>query len=820
MRDEEKVISDEDIFQFVYDEKSASDKVTASRETSEKKDDIFGDIEAVTVAAKKEKNRAIFNELNEREENAQLNNRNITEGMSRNGRRTWKKNNKEFAGISSGNRRDRKHSDNRRRPVNKLFLGNVVFFPLMIIYLEFVFHLIMDKGLSKYTFIYILFAIPAGLLFSFLTLWFNETANKIITYVLTVLICLLFAAEYVIVIIFQLYTPIFSMFDMAGQIAGEGNFVIIAVETVLQRFFVILLFFVPTVFIFTIGRKFFEFRKRKLAFNGFVLGCAVALHVLALTVIKLPWGTGMGVYTPKELYNMDTAISEQVNKLGVFTMLRLDLKYMLFPVDPVVSDDVDVDLPLTPPTNSTENPGESTEPDTEPPVVIDRSPNIMDIDFDALIGSESNKNIVTIHKYVSQKNDDGTYTWATNKNEYTGMFEGYNVIFLTAEGFSKYGLIPELMPTLYRLSTEGFVFNNFYTPLHFTSTIGGEFQNITGLYPKDGQKSSIVTGKNKSNLYFTLARQLNRDGYTSLAYHNGSDPEYYDRHISHPNFGYEWRPAGRWFELEKKASGSIYWPQSDLYMVDKTINDYLETVSPFNIYYLTVSGHVRYNFTGNAMSIRNKEAVAELPYSDTVKAYIACQLELEKAVTKIVEELERTGLDKKTLLVLAPDHIPYFNVKDILSELAGQDFGKDNMEYVGQESGLDLDVYKNTLIMWSGSMEEPVIVDKVCCQVDILPTVSNLLGLEFDSRLIIGSDIMSDSIGLVVMASKSWISDVGSYNIQNKKFTLAEGLDPNVYTDEYLSTYISAMTKIAKKKIEMSTAIIDTNYYASIPLLN
>ena len=66
------------------------------------------------------------------------------------------------------------------------------------------------------------------------------------------------------------------------------------------------------------------------------------------------------------------------------------------------------------------------------------------------------------------------------------MFEGYNVIELVLEGFSGYAIDKELTPTLYKLTHEGFVFNNYYTALHYTSTSNGECQTLLGLYPKNG----------------------------------------------------------------------------------------------------------------------------------------------------------------------------------------------------------------------------------------------------------------------------------------------------------------------------------------------
>lgn len=92
------------------------------------------------------------------------------------------------------------------------------------------------------------------------------------------------------------------------------------------------------------------------------------------------------------------------------------------------------------------------------------------------------------------------------------------------------------------------------------------------------------------------------------------------------------------------------------------------------------------------------------------------------------------------------DHIPYFNI-DVLEELAGKQFGSSDAIQALNESAIDFDVYKNTLILWSASMTQPVQVDKVCCQVDILPTLSNLLGLPYDSRMLAGRDVLSDSEG-------------------------------------------------------------------------
>ncbi len=857
---DEKVISDDDIFQYIFDE---GNKQPVSDRTS------------VNRTAERKKDRSIFNEMDEFEKNRRTENRAYREHSATyidDGRRS-----RSYGRSSSSGRRHGKRRYDRSKEgiipfelrENPWFFGSIIFFPVALMYLEMVFHVFMEGGLSGvgkyayivvlllleaatlisftklvpdeirrfvwmgiggmtllmivisfvtgalnvYSFIYVVMSIPIGLLLSIFTLLFNKIANMVIACGLTLGMCVLFGAEVVLRDIFSNYTQLFSIMNLAGQVT-DTNYLLVALESIMDNLFTILFILFPVVFMAFIGRVVFEFRRRQLTFTGVLAGCVAATWIFAVLFLNMPFGVGTGTYTPKQLYKMDTEVAEQVDKLGVITMLRLDVKHTLFGTPERELDDVFNSRPTVPTGNGgTTVPGESTEESTtEDPV--DRSPNIMQIDFATLIEKTKNDDIEWMHKFVSQTNEDGTYIWATNKNEYTGMFKDYNVIFITAEGFSKYVVIPELMPTLTRLSKEGFVFENFYSALHYTSTSGGEFQNLTGMYPKNGNPVSMTeSGKKGTNMYFSLGNMLNRKNYTSIGYHNNTNM--YGRDKSHPNLGYNWIYGGNGFEMEKReGSNKTLWPQSDLYMMEQTMDDYMQSTTPFNIYYLTVSGHVQYNFSGNAMSIKNKDAVKDLPYSETTQAYIACTLELEKALAKLVETLESTGLDKKTLLVLAPDHVPYFNI-DSLEELAGQSFGGEQLDYL-KESDVDFDVYKNMLIMWSGSMEEPIKVDKVCCQVDILPTILNLLGLEYDSRLIVGKDILSTTEGLVIFTSQSWISDLGEYNSFTKKFTLAEGLDKSVYTEEYIESYVKYMKKAVRNKLNASVIFVEDDYYDAV----
>ena len=83
---------------------------------------------------------------------------------------------------------------------------------------------------------------------------------------------------------------------------------------------------------------------------------------------------------------------------------------------------------------------------------------VMEIDFDSLIAEEPNETIREMHQYFSN-------VTPTKKNQYTGMFEGKNLIWICAEGFSSWALNDAKTPTLSKMAQEGFVFKNFYNPI-------------------------------------------------------------------------------------------------------------------------------------------------------------------------------------------------------------------------------------------------------------------------------------------------------------------------------------------------------------------
>ena len=217
-------------------------------------------------------------------------------------------------------------------------------------------------------------------------------------------------------------------------------------------------------------------------------------------------------------------------------------------------------------------------------------------------------------------------------------------------------------------------------------------------------------------------------------------------------------------------------------------------------------------YSNNRVVAPYRDIVRALPYSETTQNYVATAMEADRSLKLLLDKLEAAGKLDKTLIVATGDHIPYADVQ-VLEELAGKQFGSSDALKSLNEKAIDFDVYKSALIMWSASMEEPVQVDKPCCQVDILPTVSNLLGLEYDSRMLDGSDILSDSEGLVVFTSRCWKTDKGFYDRFTGEFTPAEGVS---MTPEAQESYVAGIKKLVGYKLDSTALLIENDFYRQV----
>ena len=663
---------------------------------------------------------------------------------------------------------------------------NWIFFPLALLYHELLLRAFdTQNAFFRGTLVMVvLFSIATGLLLSLLVnLLHNRRLAQVLMLVVTAMWTLLLCVEYCCRSYFKSYFSVGFICTMTGNVVtGFGSTI---PGIVAQRLPFIIAALLPLALCILLRKRIVtEHRMSKWSL----------LFVTAVSVIFLLIGEGLarwGTYGDSYTYNFQTDAA--VSQFGLHTAVRLEAEYALFGT----------------PQPKLELPTQEDEPDDtpdDPPAAttpVEYGYNALDIDFQALADSASDSALRSMAQYF------GSLT-PSKKNEYTGLFQGKNLVLITAEAFSPWFISRELTPTLYKLTHEGFVCENYYQPGWGQSTTGGEYAVMTGLLPTwVGSNVSFYASAN-DDMPFALGNQLRALGYRTGAYHDNIY-NYYNRDKTHPNLGYDYQGVGSGLTMTEDGS----WPYSDLEMVQNTIGDYIDGYvsdgTPFHVYYMTVSGHGSYGW-GHAMAAKNRaKAQAAYPNASTqVQSYVAANLELENALTYLLEQLEAAGIAEDTVICMSADHYPYLLAEpetDYYNELRGV-----------VDSERDTDRYRNALVLWCGGMENAVTVTEPCSAVDIVPTLSNLFGLEYDSRLLSGRDVLdkdydagsaSGSIPLVILptsSGNSWATAAGVFEASTRTFNARPGV--TVEDD-----YVSRVNNIVALQYNYAQQLIARDYY-------
>lgn len=640
--------------------------------------------------------------------------------------------------------------------INKIF-----FYSFLVLYLELVYKISVYNHIWGMNLIYtILFSIPIILLLTLFSSFFKSKINRVITFILTSIFSIYFIFQY---IFYTLFSVPFS-FETIGLANQALDFTNIIVDTLLKNILMLILFLIPII-ILIILRKKINFTRLHWQKNLLNLSLIIVFYVISILSLQFDKDKLYSVYN---IYYHIKEERKTILEFGLTTATRLDIKRLLFGFDEMI---------LTETSEENETPNQ----ESNLPEVI--TYNEIEIDFDNLISNASNNEKKNLLEYFKNSSP-------TNKNDYTGYFEGKNLIFILAEGFNSIAVDPKLTPTLYKLTNNGFVFNNFYSPV-FLSTTGGEFQATTGLIPT---QSILNMWKNDTpNIYYALGNSFNRLGYTTNAYHNWTY-SYYQRNKTMKTLGFNSYTGCR-NGLEKEMNCG--WLPSDIDLMNVTVPKY-DKEEKFMTYYISVSGHAPYNFTGgNKMASKNKSLVADLPYSTPVKAYLASQIEFDRALEALINKLEIDGVLDNTVIAFVGDHYPYTLTIDEVNELST--YKRDSV----------VEVNRSNLVIWNSEMKEKVEIDKVGSQIDVLPTLLNLFGIEYDSRLMVGKDILSDYEGIAIFSDRSWVTDKGTYFANGSRFVSETGENVD-------SEYISRINTRVANNFTISNSIIKYKIYDEV----
>ncbi len=603
-----------------------------------------------------------------------------------------------------------------------------------IYYLEIIYRVFILKNIFSINTLFVfIFCMPFILFLSIITSSFNEKINKLINMLLTFFFIILYLAQ---IVYYNFYYSMFSFFSLVSGGTGQVfEFWTMILQVILRIWYI----FVIVLILFIIFVKFknkFNYNKKN---NNYLLYSCVFLIDLFFIVLSINLDNSR--YSLNKLIYKNHVPMLTINKIGLMPTEFLDItryfnKFM----------------------------NNNSYKTKEKNIIDEKDYNVLNIDF---------------------PNDDlGNYLKniePTNKNKYTGLFKNKNIIFINAESFDEIVINKTLTPTLYKMTNNSFVFKNYYQPLYPISTFDGEYMNLTGLLPKEGTWSF----REASNNYmpYVFGNSFKNNGYNTYSFHNYVY-NFYEREKVHPKMGMEYMACGNGLENVMNCNN---WPNSDYEMIKNTIDLYVKN-KPFAVYYMTVSGHLNYNFKENDMAIKNQNKVKNLKYSNRVKAYLSASLELEYSLEYLLNKLEKEGILDDTVIVLTPDHFPYGLTCNELNEISTNN-RCDKFE-----------LYHTSLIIYNSKIKKEE-VNNYMSGIDLPSTLYNLFGFKYDSRLLVGRDVFSNNNGLIVLSDRSWINSKGKYNSLN-------------------NTFIPFKDKLDKKEIDSFNDEVEERFNISIDILN
>lgn len=403
------------------------------------------------------------------------------------------------------------------------------------------------------------------------------------------------------------------------------------------------------------------------------------------------------------------------------------------------------------------------------------------------LNSLSADDVNEIDEYIAENNQ------LIVANEYSGIYRGKNLVLVLAESLNTFPIDEELTPTLYKMTTEGIYFDNYYAPLYQGSTSDSEFISQTSMIPS--MSDGVTCYAYGDNYYpYALANLFKNDDYNTDSFHS-SFASYYNRELFHVSLGFN-----KFYGIEDLSieyppffQNGTNWIEDSIlfnYSLNKTNTD-----NKFYDFIISASGHMPYVYRDendyNLYEINNNARFKDL--SEETKNYLACQMNLDKGLNQLLIDLEDRGILNDTIIAIYGDHYPYGVTDDVaISEVLDDTiygYEKNRVPFIIYDPSGDTEAQTNHAL---GST------------FDIYPTLCNLFGLDYTKAFVMGVDLLDDNKHEVPFMDGSILTDDFYYNAETGGIDFFDG-----ETDNYKEIINSV-----KKRFEIGKKVVTGDYYA------
>lgn len=655
------------------------------------------------------------------------------------------------------------------------YLKNYVLLILPLTILEIIFRIIENLPIFSYSGLRIFLGLNIiSLLSSFILDYLPKIVAKIWNLVLVFILTIYGIAE----LGFNHFLGVYASLQINSQASAVTTYIKDFIFSFKWYFYLLVIpFILLLIYYIFIDKKIdLDIPKKKITMtivttNIFKFLLIIFICLLYFCTLKLGFMQNkFQTTTSYSLFKKPSNPSLVVNDFGFIGFGLLDIKEYFFPGKEQI-----INIEYNP--NNVElnpNPNENEEDEYHSQISIDNEI------FKDIIEKEKNNTLNNLNKYFISSD-------TTSTNEYTNMFEGKNLIVIMVESGSNIMLNEEYYPNIAKIYNEGWSFKNYYSPRNSCSTINNELSGMTSLYSIYNTCTGSIY---KDNTYFESIFNLYKNaGYQTDSYHD-HDEFYYDRKTIHKNMGSETFYNVK--DMKLKYTGSEW--ASDAEMMEYYLKniDKMDDDKPFMSWITTVTSHQYYRTSSKYYKEYKDLFPEDLP--DDLRVYMTRIKVVDEAIGILLEGLEERGLLEDTVIALFCDHYPYAINTDKLSDILGTNQDEDNnMDQV-------------PFVIYNKGMEKKTF-DMYTSYINLTPTLANLFGVEYDSRIYMGKDILSKEYqSMVVFADSSWKNEVGYYSASTNTMKY---YGEKTYSEEE----ILAINEQIALKLKMSSAAIKNNYF-------
>ena len=335
-------------------------------------------------------------------------------------------------------------------------------------------------------------------------------------------------------------------------------------------------------------------------------------------------------------------------------------------------------------------------------------------------------------------------------SELFGVAKDQNIIVISLESLQEFAINlevngEEVTPFLNQFIQECYYFDNFYQQTSQGKTSDAEFITENSLYAAD--RGSAFYAKSQ-NQYESLASILKGQGYYTAVFH-ANEKEFWNRETMYEALGFDHFFDESAFLVNEE--NSFGWGLTDEAFFEQTL-DYLKGLpQPFYAKLLTLTNHYPFEIPEQYQYISPGETNNEI-----VNHYITTVRYLDEALKSFITNLKESGLYDNTIIVMYGDHYG-------LSESYYED-----LAILLQEEEITLnrhlDLQRVPFIIHLPNQEEGEVVSTVSGQIDMKPTLLNLVGLPVNAYINFGQDLFAaDRRELIVLRDGSFIGSEYRY---------------------------------------------------------